>query len=256
MKNSIDTINKRMDSILHLLQEKGQLTTEELASHLNVSISTIRRDLIVLEKKNDIIRKHGSCLYNFQNKENFDESGPKRLKELIGAEASKLIKNNDSVFINTSSTALDAIRFTKATNLVVISNNLKLATVKMDPHSSYVLTGGELRFPKESLVGDIAFNTINHTNADICIIGCSGVDIDNGVTTKILNEAKLNEAMINHTIKTRVLVADHRKIGVTSKFKISNVSLFDYLITDEFCPPKRIEEFKQLGIDVIQVKSI
>lgn len=256
MKSSTETINKRMDNILHLLQKKGQLTTGELASLLNVSISTIRRDLIVLEKKNDIIGKHGSCLYNFKNKENFDESGPRHLKELIGAEASKLIKNNDSVFINTSSTALNAIKFTKSKNLVIISNNLKLATIKMDPHSSYVLTGGELRFPKESLVGDIAFNTINQTNADICIIGCSGVDINNGVTTKILNEAKLNKAMINHTTKTRVLVADHRKIGVTSKFKISDVSLFDYLITDEFCPKKQIDEFNKLGIKTIQIKSI
>ena len=48
MKNSIDVINQRMTNILSLLQEKGQLTTDELSSLLNVSISTIRRDLIVM----------------------------------------------------------------------------------------------------------------------------------------------------------------------------------------------------------------
>lgn len=256
MKNSIDVINQRMTNILSLLQEKGQLTTDELSSLLNVSISTIRRDLIVLEEKNSIIRKHGYCLYNFKNTEDFDASGPERIKEMIGAEASKLIKNSDSVFVNTSSTALCAIKHASATNLTIISNNLKLSTLKMNPQSSYILTGGELRFPKEALVGDIAFNTINETNADICIIGCSGVDINNGVTTKILNEAKLNKAMIEQTTTTRVLVADHRKIGLTSKFKISDVNMFDYLITDEYCSKKMLNEYKKLGIKVIQVTSI
>lgn len=256
MRSSIETIELRMDNILKLLQEKGQLTTEELADLLDVSISTIRRDLIVLDQKNEIIRKHGSCVYNFKNNENFDESGPRRIKELIGMEASKLIKNNDIVLVNTSSTAINAIKFTKSSNLTVISNNLKLAGVKTDPHSSYILTGGELRFPKESLVGDIAFNTIKETNADICIIGCSGVDLNNGVTTKVLNEAKLNKVMIKQTKSTRVLVADHRKIGITSNFKISELDVFDYLITDEFCSPQIINEIKKTGIHIIQASGI
>ena len=255
MRNSIKTINKRMQGILELLQEHGQLTTEELSELLNVSISTIRRDLIVLEEKNDIIRKHGFCLYNFKNKDNFDESGPERLKAMIGAKASELIKNNDSVFINTSSTSLNAIKYTKATNLTVISNNLKLASLKLDAHSSYILTGGELRVPKESLVGDIAFNTINDMNADICIIGCSGVDLENGVTTKILNEAKINKAMIEQTTTTRVLVADHRKIGLTANFKISDLSIFDYLITDEYASPTLIKEYSKLGLKIIQISG-
>lgn len=255
MKNSIKVINKRMEAILELLQEKGQLTTEELSTLLNVSISTIRRDLIILEEKNEIIRQHGFCYYNFKNKENFDESGPERLKEMIGAKAAELINNNDSVFINTSSTALNTIKYVKATNLIVISNNLKLATLQLDPNSSYILTGGELRIPKESLVGDIAFNTINETNADICIIGCSGVDLENGVTTKVFNEAKINKAMIEKTTKTRVLVADHRKIGLTSKFKISDLSIFDYLITDEYSSKALLKKYANLGIKIITITT-
>lgn len=64
---------------------------------------------------------------------------------------------------------------------------------------------------KEALVGDIALNTISSVNADICIIGCSGVDVVHGVTTKILNESTINEMMVNKTIKCKILVADHRK---------------------------------------------
>ena len=110
-----------------------------------------------------------------------------------------------------------------------------------------------MRFPKEALVGDIALNTISSMNADVCIIGCSGVSLDNGVTTKILNESTINEMMIRQTFKCKILVADHRKIGLTSKFKIADISVFDYLITDKFCSEKVIAENKNVGVKVIQI---
>lgn len=104
-------------------------------------------------------------------------------------------------------------------------------------------------------MGDIALNTISSVNADICIIGCSGIDVIHGVTTKILNESTINEMMVNKTIKCKILVADHRKIGLTSKFKIADISVFDYLITDKFCSEKVLEEIRNTGIKTIQVDS-
>ena len=62
MKSSLETIEKRQQNILALLQKNKQMTTYKLADVLNVSLSTIRRDLNVLETKNDIIRKYGYCI--------------------------------------------------------------------------------------------------------------------------------------------------------------------------------------------------
>lgn len=59
MKNSIVNIEKRQKDILERLQQKEQMTTYELAESLKVSISTIRRDLNLLEEKNEIIRNYG-----------------------------------------------------------------------------------------------------------------------------------------------------------------------------------------------------
>lgn len=64
MKNSIVNIEKRQKDILERLQQKEQMTTYELAESLKVSISTIRRDLNLLEEKNEIIRHYGFCSYN------------------------------------------------------------------------------------------------------------------------------------------------------------------------------------------------
>ncbi|MGG5317444.1 DeoR/GlpR family DNA-binding transcription regulator [Enterococcus sp. AZ072] len=253
MKNSIVAIDKRHAEILEILEANHQMTTQELAEALDVSLSTIRRDLNLLEEKNDIIRKYGYCIFNYDNKRDFDQSGPERIKQAIAREASKHVQDYDTIFINSSSTALKTIDYLNSEHLTIVTNNLK---VNYSPHNAnynYILTGGEMRFPKEALVGDIAMNTISSMNADVCIIGCSGVSLESGVTTKIINEAKINELMINHTIKRKVLVADHRKIGLTSQFKIADISVFDYLITDQFSSPETLKEIQKMGVKVIQI---
>ena len=229
MKNSLVNIEKRQKEILELLQQTEQLSTFELAESLDVSISTIRRDLNLLEEKNEIIRNYGYCSYNYKNQTDFDQSGPERIKQAIAREASKYINDYDTLFINSSSTALKTLDFLQSNHLTVITNNVKINYSPHKDNCSYILTGGEMRFPKEALVGDIELNTISSVNADIC--------------------------MVNKTIKCKILVADHRKIGLTSKFKIADISVFDYLITDKFCSEKVLEEIRNTGIKTIQVDS-
>ncbi|MGO3602153.1 MAG: DeoR family transcriptional regulator, partial [Enterococcus malodoratus] len=57
MKNSIINIDKRHKDILDILEKNEHMTTLELANSLDVSLSTIRRDLHLLEEKNDIMSR-------------------------------------------------------------------------------------------------------------------------------------------------------------------------------------------------------
>ena len=61
--------------------------------------------------------------------------------------------------------------------------------------------------------------------------------------------------MIKQTTKVKILVADHRKIGLTSKFKIADITAFDCLITDKHCSSTLITELRKTGLKVIQVDS-
>lgn len=253
MKNSKKNIQLRHQQILDLLQKNERLTTEEIASSLDSSLSTTRRDLSLLAEKNQLIKKHGYCLYNFNNYQNFDETGPDYIKKNIARKAASFIQSHQTVFVNTSSTALEALNYINASHISIISNNVKLVNAKKDNSHSYILVGGEIRFPKEALVGDIATKTISEINADICIIGCSGIDLENGVTTKNIHEARVNEMMIKNTLTTKILVADYRKIGTVSKFKIANLSEFDYLITDKHSSKNKLSEFSKTGIKVITI---
>ena len=131
MKNSLVNIEKRQKDILELLQQTEQLSTFELAESLDVSISTIRRDLNLLEEKNEIIRNYGYCSYNYKNQTDFDQSGPERIKQAIAREASKYISDYDTLFINSSSTALKTLDFLQSNHLTVVTNNVK---INYSPH--------------------------------------------------------------------------------------------------------------------------
>ena len=110
-----------------------------------------------------------------------------------------------------------------------------------------------MRFPKEALVGDVVINFLSSINADTCVVGCSGIDIENGVTTKFMNEATINEMMVQRTTRCKILVADHRKVGQTSKFKMADISAFDYLITDQFSSEEVLTKIQHMGVTVVQV---
>ncbi|GCF93216.1 DeoR family transcriptional regulator [Enterococcus florum] len=252
MKNSLANIDKRHRDILDILEKKEQMTTLELAEALDVSLSTIRRDLHLLEEQNDIIRRYGYCIFNYENKADVDHSGPVRIKQAIAREASTYVHDCDTLFINSSSTALKTIDFLHAEHLTIITNNLKIHYSPHKANCDYILTGGEMRFPKEALVGDVAINMVSSINADVCIIGCGGVSLESGVTTNIINEANINQLMLEQTLRCKILVADHRKIGTTSKCKIADISAFDYLITDRFSSIETLEEIHKLGVKVIQ----
>ena len=253
MKNSIMNIDKRHKDILDILEKKEHMTTLELAEALDVSLSTVRRDLHLLEEKNDIIRKFGYCMFNYENKPDDDHSGPVRIKQALAKEASKFIHDCDTIFINVSSTALKTIDFLHIDHLTVITNNLKINYSQHHANYNYVLTGGEMRYPKEALVGDVAINTLSVINADVCVVGCSGIDLENGVTTKTMSEATINEIMIKRATRCKILVADHRKVGVTSKVKMCDISAFDYFITDQFSSEEMLEEIRKMGVTVVQV---
>ena len=91
-------------------------------------------------------------------------------------------------------------------------------------------------------------------SSDISIIGCSGLSIENGITTPVLHESKINSLIIERTNGLVIVVADYRKIGFSSNFTSGNIKDINYLITDTFASPEVIREIEKQGVQVIQVE--
>lgn len=251
-KQSMKIVNERRNKILEYLIEEKTKTVEQLSQYFSVSIPTIRRDLIVLEEENQITRYHGGATIN-------DESvycpyiPYRNIKEAIAFEAEKFIKDGDTIFINTSSTALLIIKYLKNKHVTIITNNVKAVYVERDPNVNIILTGGELRIPKETLVGEFALNNIQKVKADKCFLGCSG--ISDHLSTSVLQEAAINHTMQQQCIGTVFVLAESSKIGRNHSFVSGDLNKINYLVTDTKADKTQIDYYKSIGIQVIQIEN-
>lgn len=103
--------NLRLEKILELVEEKEYVSLHELMEQTLSSESTIRGDLVYLEKEGKIIRLHGGAKSINSNESslfelsmNQKESLNRNEKELIAKYASKLIKDNSLIYIDAGTT--------------------------------------------------------------------------------------------------------------------------------------------------------
>jgi DeoR/GlpR family transcriptional regulator of sugar metabolism len=254
MKSSHTTIKERRDTLIDLLQGKTSLQVKEISQLLDVSEITVRRDLTALEKMGLVKRAHGKAqIVQKIGTEDYNEE-IEILKNAIAKKAAEFVNDGNTLFINTGSTALSSLKNLENKRVTIVTNNVKVANLDHNPNSTVILSGGEIRFPKEALVGDIAIDSFSKMSSDISIIGCSGLSVENGITTPVLHEAKINSLIIERTNGLVIVVADYRKIGFSSNFTSGHIKDINYLITDTFAPPEVIREIEKQGVQVIQVE--
>ncbi|MCI6271889.1 MAG: DeoR/GlpR family DNA-binding transcription regulator [Erysipelotrichaceae bacterium] len=257
MKVNYDIVNERRKNIMALIQKLGEVSVHMLSNEFNVSNLTIRRDLQYWEDRGAIIRNHGGAklIQSMVNLEN-DYLTNDKYKHAIAKYAAQLVNDGDTIFINTSSTALLTIQYIVNKRVTVITNNAKAVNIKHDPQVTIVLTGGELRTPKEAMVGDFALNNLKKVSATKCFLGCSGINAKDGITTAIMSETSINETMIERTSGLKVILCDYTKVKTKHSFISSSTSQIDCLITDINADEEEIEKIKQLNVEVIKLKPL
>lgn len=257
MKMDKVIVDERREKIMKKIQTAGKVFVNDLATQLQVSQLTIRRDLQYWEEKGAVERFYGGAKL-IQNFISIDD--PTRSNELykhaIAKYAAHYVKDGDTIFINTSSTALLIINYIKNKHVTVITNNGKAIFMEHDPLLSICLTGGELRNPKESMVGDLALNNLSRVSATKAFLGCSGLSVHSGMTTAILQEVAINEMMINRCLGETFILADHTKIKNDHSFVSGNIKSFDYLITDNISDEDEIIAIQDAGVKTITLEPL
>ena len=156
---------ERREYILNQIKKTGSINAIDIAQTLDVSETTIRRDLNRLARKNLVKRTYGGALaiepvgvemkFNTQ-KERFIQE-----KKKISLAASRMIEDGDVILLEAGTTGLQtALNLAHVTNLKVITNSCDIATLlgNTNPQFEIILSGGILRTETHSLIGPIADN--------------------------------------------------------------------------------------------------
>lgn len=248
MKNN--NFSLRQQRILQNIESQGRMRVKELANEFQVSELTIRRDLDELEAAGRIYRFHGGAELA---ETSLSGAGESAAKIAIAAAAAASVQNGDTLFINSSSTALLALKHLHNKHLTVITNNCKALAADVDPRIKLVLTGGDISFPKEALTGEFALSSLNLASASRCILGISGLSPENGLTSANLAEIAVNERMLARTAGEKIIVAESHKLGKDSAFVTGKITAVDTLYTDSRADAGIVASLRAQGVRVILV---
>lgn len=256
MRNSDNLVRERRNAIIQLLKTNGRMSIQELANEFGTSNITIRRDLDYLEQQKMVERTRGAVslrheiIYEFLP---FSDKYVKHIteKQKIAKKAAERIGDGDVVFVNSGTTVLYLPRFISAQNVKLVTNNACMATTEGQDSIELFITGGE-RYPRtQSLVGDIAFNSISQINANKCIISINGISAEQGLTSAFYMETAINHAMLSRSTGERIVIADSSKIGKTFSFITAQIDMIDVLITDAAADKKELDKIADAGVKVI-----
>lgn len=262
MKSKRGIIYKRKQYILKELKENGQVLVDDLAKQLQVSQITIRRDLDEFQSEGLVERFYGGATLiegalsedPSHDDEDAGEASRPGCKDAIARAAADMVEDGDIIFLNSSSTALQILKYLKNRHVTVVTNNANAIREELDPRVELVLTGGEVTQRKKSLVGDVALQMLHKLRADKCFIGVSGINIAGEITTAVLQETMINSLMIEQSKGCKVILADHTRVGSQNNFVISTLDQVTHVVTDSLTGPELLAGMKRPNLTIVRAE--
>jgi DeoR family transcriptional regulator, aga operon transcriptional repressor len=249
---------ERRRKILQLTERDGRVVVKDLARRFSTSLITIRKDLEHLHEQGRIERAHGGALpidvTALQDPSLREKERLHRKEKLrIAAAAARLVSPGDVIILDSGTTSTAVARATKnIRNLTVITNAVNIAAELVGTGVEVILTGGALRPNSFSLVGPLAEESLRYITADLLFLAVDGFDLEHGLTTPNLLEAKVNRVMIANAKRT-VVVCDSSKFGRRSLSLIAPTSAVHHTITDNKIPQKYLRGLRDAGVKVVTV---
>lgn len=250
---------ERKNKILELIRENQRVDVQALNKILQVSESTIRRDLKELEESNLLKRTHGGAIalhnVNFEPTFSEKEVNNSEWKKAIAEKAVELIREGDVILLDSGTTMLylakELKRFRK---LTVVTNAISIAhELQAYEGIEVIMLGGSLRKGILSLVGPFAEQILSLIHVDKAFIATNGIHANEGLSTPNVDEASIKRKMIASAKKT-ILLADSSKVGIVNLVKFAALSDINLFVTDNGIGDSSVAEFTEKGIEVLIVK--
>lgn len=247
---------ERQEKVLEMLKTKVSLKVCDLSTLFNVSDTTIRRDLQVMENKGLLARTHGGAVrtseatYEASFLQKKDEMHDEKIS--IGKTAASMINDGDTIILDCGTTTLEIAKNITAVDLTVITNSIDIAEeLSNKKNIDIIVTGGNLRTTTRAMVGHLTENALKQFRVDKVFIGANGISVDAGITTPNFIEAQTKKAMINSGSKI-IVVADSSKFNVICISLICEARDVTSIVSSNDIPENIVNEFNNIGVQIIK----
>lgn len=228
--------DSRRDQLRKLVQTHGFSSLGDLAMSLEVSESTIRRDLEQLEQAGHVRRTHGGVFWTgeadvmpvFQNRKD-DHWASKRA---IGKQAAELVEDNDTVLLDGGSTTYELARQLVGRPLQVVTNSLPVAYLLSTSDTiDLVMIGGCVRGRTAVAIGPLADSMLQQINVAKAFLSVAGIN-ERGYFNSDMMLVESEKAMIAAADQA-IVVADSSKFGRVSLSRMCGLQDVQHVISDD-----------------------
>jgi len=225
----------RLESIVQMLKINTSASIAEIAEAFHVSQMTTRRDLQKLVETGQVIRIPGGA--RIEHWSGAERSFFERLQKMsdakrsIGKAASELVRDGESVVLDSGTTTLYVARELRVRrNVVVFTFSLAVLEELTSAEGIRVeLTGGVYRSSSHDLIGHAVARSLTSICADTVIFGAAAVSLTRGV---MVHDPDTQYELLQAG-KRKVLVVDSSKIGTEATYRLCGIEDCDLVLTDK-----------------------
>jgi len=248
------TAEERKHRIEEYLQRVEFASLEELSQHVGASVSTVRRDLSVLEGSGNLRRTHGGARIVQPKSDEFAftarDTHQLSEKELIGKACAELIGPNQSVIFDAGTTVYHVARHLGEKAPHIVTNSLPVANHFASASKVEVILAGGVIYPRLGvLVGPMTVEAFSKMRADVAIMSAGGITLE-GITNSHALLIDIQRAMLKAAQKV-IFCLDHTKFGRASVSHLCGLDMIDVVVTDNKAPQELVASLRAHGVEVI-----
>lgn len=228
---------ERRERIKTILLKKKSVTVADMAQMFEVSTETIRRDFEALSAEGFLIKSYGgatlSVRKNIAVSQKIKSGIMTETKKRMAKEAAKLVRPNDCIFLDHSTTVYEICEELAGMPLTVMTNSLAVMTRMADqPGIRLVIPGGNFDTNSQALFGLETVRYLKCHSFDKAFLSCRALDIRRGLSDAEEMIAEMRRNIIRSS-DYNCLLADHTKWGKSAFVQTCDYGDIHCIITDK-----------------------
>ncbi len=248
---------ERVEKISVMIEKNGAVTTSKLVEIFGVSIETVRRDLLDMERNGLLTRVHGGAVKKGSMKPFFDlekrnREYSKEKKSLCG-KAVEFVVDGDTIFIDSGSTAIlfaEAVRG-RFSNLTVATHSLDVFNIiSSDNGITPILCGGHILKSENTFYGLFTLEMIDSMRFKKAFVFPSALSIDGGICDYQKDLLQVQKKVLEISDDIYIL-ADSSKFEKKALLKVDSLRESYTYITDGEISEEIVKLYRENNFNVI-----
>lgn len=253
--------NRRHELICATLRSEGAVTASRLVEEFGVSLETVRRDLLMLERAGLLRRVHGGAVslgamkpYKTPEDRQLDYN---KEKEELCENAADLVQEGDYIAIGTGTTPIHFAqtlkkRFQKLT--VITYSYTVFETLSDMPEYDLILLGGQYMHREQSFCGQMTLDALRQLRVMKSFVFPSAISLEYGIFGYEQTLYPLQRQLLECCDQAFVL-ADSSKFERKALYKVAPMRPEYIYVTDSQLPEDLAKIYRDNGLQVITGRS-